>query len=368
MRDYDVIIIGAGPAGSYSALCCAKEGLKTLLLDRQLFPRDKPCGGILESKYIDRLTPFLKGFEENITYHTSIYYDYQKLLICPIKSYIFKRIKLDQLLVNLAIKEGVEFRDDAKIVTLNQNGNFIKIKWNCNGNGNNGVTISKAKLCIGADGVNSMVRRASGLERFRQKPDKLVSMVIEEAKPRDDRAFVATTEFGKPAIASYFFSGFAGFAWLAPAKDTINVGIGLPITEVRKLKSKFIEFLEHLGLEHEFKNAKTHTIPFMPLKQIYSGRVMLVGDAAGTVNPWTGGGIILGLKSAKNAARAAFEILKTKNNKNLSPDIYQEHMKNTMKILQIKGKLVKFSVWCFQHKLTSPQWERFIIKHITPHI
>ncbi len=59
MQDYEVIIIGAGPAGSYSALCCANLGLKTLLLDRQPFPRDKPCGGILEGKYFTKYASFL---------------------------------------------------------------------------------------------------------------------------------------------------------------------------------------------------------------------------------------------------------------------------------------------------------------------
>ena len=97
---YDVIVVGAGPAGSYSALSCAQKGLKTLLLDSASFPRDKPCGGILEAKYFVNYAPFLIGQEENITYHTSMYHNFEKVLVRPLKSYIYKRKKFDQALVD----------------------------------------------------------------------------------------------------------------------------------------------------------------------------------------------------------------------------------------------------------------------------
>jgi geranylgeranyl reductase family protein len=370
MRAYDVIVIGAGPAGSYSALNCAKKGLRTLLLDRQVFPRNKPCGGILEAKHFEKFASFLHGQEENITYYTSIYFDYTKIYVRPLKSYIFKRDKFDQLLVDTAIKNGVEFFDQVNVKNIVQGNNHVIVTWEGNNDNKLGnKTSANGKICIGADGVNSTVRRLTGLERFRQKPDKLISMVIKDAKPIDNYPWVLTTEHGKAAIASFFFSGFLGFAWLAPGKDTINVGIGVPITKAAGLRDRFYEFLTKLGLEHEIENAEAYTIPSMPVKQLYSNRIILVGDAAGTVNPWTGGGINLGFECALNAADAAAEELQSNNNGHsleLNLKVYQDKMEATLRVLRFKGKILRFVNWCHDHKLTSPLWERFFIRHTCP--
>lgn len=370
MRAYDVIVIGAGPAGSYSALSCVKNGLSTLLLDRQAFPRNKPCGGILEAKYFDKYASFLHGQEENITHYTSIYFDYSKIYVRPLKSYIFKRNKFDQLLVDAAVKNGAEFFDRIKVKNLIQGNNHVLVTGDGNGDNKSGSRISiKGKICIGADGVNSTVRRLTTLERFREKPDKLVSMVIKDARPIDNYPWKITTEHGKAAIASFFFSGFLGFAWLAPGKDSINVGIGVPITKVAGLRDRFYEFLTKLGLEHEIDNAIAYSIPSMPLKQIYSNRIMLVGDAAGAVNPWTGGGINLGFKCALNAATSATEEIWANgagNGRKLNLKGYQDKMETTLRVLRFKGKILRFFNWCHDHKLTSPQWERFILRHTFP--
>jgi geranylgeranyl reductase family protein len=375
-NNYDVVVIGAGPAGGYSALKCATHGLKTLLLDRQPFPRDKPCGGILEGKYFVKLAPFLIGHEENITYHTSLLYNLKKIYVRPLKSYIYKRIKLDSALADYAVGHGVEFHDNARVIDLFQTNDHVTIKWENNGNKN--ISSSKlmktnAKLCIGADGVNSFVRHRCGLDVYKHKQNKLVAFIVEEAKPKNKnaRAWEVTTEFGKPAIASCFFSRFPGFAWLAPKKDTINVGIGVPQKYSHGLRNRFKKLLSELGLEHELENAKSSAIPCMPLKQIYSGRIMLVGDAAGMVDPWTGGGINWGFRSGAAAANAAHLTLtnpKVCNGYKVDLKIYQENMKNTLKRLRFKGNLLRVVIWFYTHKLTSPVWEQFILKHAFPNV
>jgi geranylgeranyl reductase family protein len=379
MRDkYDVVVVGAGPAGSYSALKCASRGLKTLLLDRQSFPRDKPCGGILEAKYFVKLAPFLVGLEENITYHTSLHYDFNKMYVRPLKSYIYKRRNFDAALVDYAKAHGVEFHDNARVTGLHQTREHVTINWEQKSNsissGSTGVKVkSHSKLCIGADGVNSLIRRCSGLDKYIPKHNKINAILIEAARPKTEnsRAWKLTTEFGKPAIASCFFSGFPGFAWLAPAKDTINVGMGVSQEHSHELTKRFQRLLSDLGLEHELKNSKSYNIPCMPLKQIYSGRIMLVGDAAGMVDPWTGGGINWGFRSARAAAKAAHSILKQPhmgNNGRLELKLYQENMKNNLKLLRFKGTLLNLVIWCYNHKLTSPRWEQFMLKHAFPNV
>ena len=97
---------------------------------------------------------------------------------------------------------------------------------------------------------------------------------------------------------------------------------------------------------------------------------MLVGDAAGVVDPWTGGGINLGFQSAAAAAEAASIIINANHNdigngngQNLN--IYKEKMRIILKNLRFKGNLLNLIIWLYDHKLTGPMWEQFFLKHTT---
>lgn len=76
---YDAVIVGAGPSGSYTAYCCAKKGLKVLLVDKKSFPRKKPCGGIISKENIKRYVPFLENFASESVNEISVYFDYLML-------------------------------------------------------------------------------------------------------------------------------------------------------------------------------------------------------------------------------------------------------------------------------------------------
>jgi geranylgeranyl reductase family protein len=371
-EQYDVVVVGAGPIGSYSALYCSKNGLKTLLLDRQRFPRSKPCGGILEAKYFEPLAPFLIGTEENITYHTTLFYDNKKLCVRPLKSYIYKRKKFDSALVNYAVDNGVEFQDCADVTRVSQSQNKVNIDWKDKSSSSVGVRKrTMAKYCIGADGVNSTIRKCAGLDKFRSKNDRIMACLVEEAVPKDEVPWQITTEFDKPAIASYFFSGYSGFAWLAPAKDTINIGMGTPIKNAHNLKKKFGAFMTHAGLQHEIKNSISATIPSSPLREVSSGRIILVGDAAGMVDPWTGGGLNLGFKCARQEADSISSMLASENHdgrNRRNQTFIKSNINEILKWYRMKGAILKILVWCYNHKLTIPPLERSILRYAFPKV
>jgi flavin-dependent dehydrogenase len=71
--EYDVIIIGAGPAGSTAARFCAKEGLKTLLIDKERFPRYKPCGGFISPRVLRQFDFDIEGIIENTVSEAGLY-------------------------------------------------------------------------------------------------------------------------------------------------------------------------------------------------------------------------------------------------------------------------------------------------------
>lgn len=314
---YDVVVIGAGPAGSTAAKSLAEKGITVLLLDRSIFPRDKPCGGGLPTRVLKRF-PYIEPFIDSVSYGTTMYssslrYKFDFIREKPFLMMVLRN-KFDQDLLTLATQAGAEFQggksvvdvlvQDDKAVVMLEDGQSIETQMVVGCDGMHSVTAEKTKLC----------KRLEVL---------CISLVQEQPLTQQQ----LTTFFTKKKLTYLFIKaqGVAGYGWVFPKKNCVNIGIGefqSAVSRVRPkkpLKETYEAFISTLKekklLPNDFpvENLRGATLPIFPLENTCGDRVLLCGDAAGFINPITGEGIYYAMASGDIAAQVIADGLKEKN-------------------------------------------------------
>src|SRR5215218_10502619 len=158
VRRYDVIVAGAGPAGSVTAYRLASAGAAVLLLDRAKFPRDKPCGGGLTYRAVRELPfsvePVVEDVVDRFEFGFRYGHRFERRGASPI-ILMTQRRRLDAFLAEQAAAAGAEFRDGTKATAVSPDGTVSV----------DGATLT-APVVVGADGVNGVSVRSLGLERL----------------------------------------------------------------------------------------------------------------------------------------------------------------------------------------------------------
>ena len=317
-NDYDIIIIGAGPSGSTAALYAEKLGLKTILLDKETFPRDKICGDALSGKsvrYMKELNildeiPKLNGsLIKRITFGSPSHKQFDIDLsgsnnTGKIKEgFVIPRKIFDNFLFNKAkniteSKEGFKVTDiiyeDKKIIGIEGIKDKEKEKI-------------YAPIILGCDGPNSIISRKLG---FYEEDDLNMAIAI--------RCYYKGVKGLSDQIELHFVDEvLPGYFWIFPAGNGLaNIGIGLSKKEAKKDKRKLTQILNDVIESDYFKdrfsesekmeNPKGWSLPLGRVaRQNYGDGFMLLGDAAGLVDPFTGEGIGNAMASAKYAVQVA---------------------------------------------------------------
>ncbi len=155
---YDVIVVGAGPAGSTTARECATRGLSVLMLDKARFPRDKPCGGGLTvraakllpcniSPVVERVVSGAQ-FTERQTHPSRRKYS-DKI------SFLTQRYKLDAFLAEKAVEAGVIFRQQETVREIIRNNTLVTLRTDSD--------LYEGRSLVAADGANGITARLAGL-------------------------------------------------------------------------------------------------------------------------------------------------------------------------------------------------------------
>jgi geranylgeranyl reductase family protein len=297
VRRFDAIVVGAGPAGSTAAYRLASAGVSVLLLDRARFPRDKPCGGGVTERAA-RLLPFpLDPVVEHVVTGADLRLGYGRKVArgtgAPI-AYMTQRKRLDHYLVERAAEAGAEFRDGSKVTAVE--------------NGEGGVAVDaggerySAEALVGADGVNGLSGRALGLGG-----NQHVGVGLEGNLPYT--RLPAGRYRGRLVIELGTVPG--GYGWIFPKGDHANFGVGGWASEGPALRGH----LRRLCAAHDvsFDDLEELRGYRLPLRSACSplarGRALVVGDAAGLIDPVSGDGMFEGFLSAEYASEAVLALL-----------------------------------------------------------
>ncbi len=306
----DVVVVGAGPAGATSAFYLARSGLDVLLVDRESFPREKPCGGGFSLRLMDdfpflrrRRDEFLSAVSRVGTIHSP---DLRTALRGEVTMATALRAEFDHVVLRSALDAGADLaHGHVKGVTSRRDRVLVHIR---------GEDDIEARAVVGADGVSSTVARSVGLNR-RWPPGHITACRVAEVPLPEDTVIDI---YGEEREYHFFADlwGSPGYGWVFPKRHTVNVGLGIVAHMALGLKRRFQEFVRLLvrnGLlpsTADLSGARGALVPTGgPLERTVSGRVLLVGDAAGMVNPITGGGIEYAMRAARHAAVVLTDVL-----------------------------------------------------------
>ncbi len=357
----EVVIVGAGPSGSVAAIALAKKGRDVLLLDRQEFPRDKACGDGIPAGAIEVL--YSLGLEER--FREENFYPVDSLLLSSPReyvleaelkpgkrygalSYVVPRLRFDALIQEFAVDTGVEFinaqvkraiveDDQVKGVVARVNGSEEEIR---------------AKVVIGADGVTSTIARAV-------RPDKHKDSHRAVAL----RCYIHDIEELPHKVEFYLYRAILpGYAWIFPMGEGLaNLGLGMRLDKFRKSDRTLEEMVDvflgmpaikkRLSRGGDLQDISVWQLNFgsQDMKRASNG-ALLIGDAAGLINPLTGGGIHNGLQSSIIAADVidkglAEDDVSYRRFQEYESILHERMEKGMRKSYNIQRSLLRFPLW-----------------------
>ena len=319
--DHDILIVGAGPAGCAAAYDLAHSGKRVLLLDRRTFPRPKACACGLTRKTLKALRYSVDPVIERVCHEIVL-----QQTADPASPDGQVRVKTRKAICAMAVRENfddfclqrtlasarnggsVDLRKIETILALRELPTHIELDIQTA----TGIETLTAPILIGADGSNGQTRRLLYQDSHGEAPALANGFALEATVPY--AALPSTIPGGdSPQDLVFDFSPLpGGYGWLFPKRDHINIGIGAfaptnptssnqinAVTRALLLdyaKQKLgITTLDHITGQHLGMGGHTY---------IPRGRVLLVGDAAGLVDPLTGEGIHSAIISGQAAAAA----------------------------------------------------------------
>jgi len=293
VQGFDVAIVGAGPAGSSAAYHLARAGARVLLVDKAVFPRDKPCGGGVTMRAA-RLLPFpldpvvedrVERLECRLQYGRSFERRAGRPLVL-----MTQRSRLDHFLLEQAATAGADVRDGATVADVRSDGLCV-----------DGREI-QAGLVIGADGCNGISARALGLGAEIVHGVALEANIPYGAAPHGRYAGTMVLEIG--AVRG-------GYGWVFPKGDHVNIGIGGEAGEGPHLRTLLRRLCEAHGLDPDAATGmRGYRLPMRrPQTRLARGTAALIGDAAGLLDPFSGDGLYEAFLSSQLVADAALEVL-----------------------------------------------------------
>ena len=326
-KKYDVLIVGAGPAGSNAAISYKElnPSLRVGLIDKATFPRDKSCGDAIGPGVISALKRFNNEHileNEPQVVSTTLYGPDNigiQNYIPEVKNkedsivYVIPRIDLDNRILNLAKDLDVDVTEGLSFVSFEEDTNkniLVKFK------NKDEELLFSTKLLVGADGANSRIRKQLNLK---QNSDWHKAIAI--------RAYIDSPNYieifnERTLMFEINVSAEKGYAWAFPSKgNLLNIGIGVPVSifkkdklNINQLLKDFIAQLESRGVIVEnIRKQKSYMLPFASSRPKLKKNIniALIGDASSMINPISGEGIFYGMEAGYLLAKNTNELVRS---------------------------------------------------------
>jgi len=333
---WDIIIAGGGPAGLICSEKLASYGLNVLVLDDRAEPNmDKPCGGMLTERALREFALDDSILEREIwgvgvAYREgeSFTIDYDERVGGNVH-----RSKLGRYLAQRAISAGAEVRSKERVKKLKVLQDYVELSAS---------ETLQTKMVVGADGANSLIKNLLNPTEDRSSLGFCVQYLMSMNPESIDERFGRRNEFYYGGDVSPF-----GYAWIFPKRDCVAVGVGALLS---KVKENLKTYLENFVKKHPIASKKLEgakvirfdaaLVPLSGLtSKIYSDRIVLLGDAAGTVSPITGEGMYYSMKSGETAAEVINNAFQKSDFGEKVLSVYQKKLKKQI------GSELKWGVW-----------------------
>lgn len=308
-------MIGGGPGGAICARRAALNGLDVILVEKQYYPRSKPCGGALGPRVVDSLDFDFSHLIEREFNAAIVHRPSGKRSVLTqddMMGSLIQRNEFDSYLIDKAKEAGAEIVLGNEIVAIEQLRNGIRAL---------GVGDSyKAQFLVGADGVNGVSMKQ--LDIRHRWPLENVAVCINAEVQLDSNEVERTMTLDEESKLSFIdlYYGFVewGYGWVFPKRESLNIGIGCRVDKAKGLRDKWEHLLSKIAREKDLKiKVSEKTSARVPLGgvegRIIGRRSMLIGDAAGLVSPVSAEGISFALESGILAADIATEAVRDKS-------------------------------------------------------
>jgi len=324
---HEVLVVGGGPAGAATAYWLADAGHDVVVVERKAFPREKTCGDGLTPRAVHQLTEMglaerLEDFHRYdglraVAHGITLELRWPEHPVFPSHGFVVRRRDLDQLVAQHAVKAGATVWDGTEAVAPILDGPAVR-GATVRRKGSGAVEEVHARYVVVADGANSRFGRAIGTSRNRAYPQGMAIRGYFESPLHDDPWIESALD-----VKDRAGNTLPGYGWIFPVGDgTVNVGVGLLSTfkHYREVNTSHLmrEFAAtapaYWGLSPETEVGEP-TGGRLPMGGSVGPKAgpshLVVGDAAGTVNPFNGEGIDYAYETGRMAAAVLHEALTT---------------------------------------------------------
>ena len=289
-QSYDVIIVGAGPAGATLAYELAKRGIGVLVLEKEKLPHYKCCAGGVTGKAAKLLDFDISEVAEDVIYEVSFTFNLGSPCLRQHRQpliYTVMRDVFDHFLVKRAQQRGAVLMDGQKVAQIRVSADWVEISTADN--------VFRSRLVVGADGAYSVVARELGMGSSIEYNTGIESEVV---VPEEELAkWKSRVQMDLGCIPK-------GYAWVFPKRNHLSIGVGCLASKARHLNHHHQKFLNLLSIgSYTIAKSSSHLIPTCTKgRLVWQDKALLLGDAAGLADPLTGEGIYNAILSAQLAA------------------------------------------------------------------